>query len=333
MDNDAQFLLGSASGAMEERERLRAKHERLKHEAAAWRSMQLKEAAELAEKLEELDEETKHLEAQLHALDEQATRLSYQAMREGFKDSEARQLRYGYLRGQVAGWAAEFERVTQITGVRFGEGKSDAVDKVVSIYSQNELRNKSQFKYVTEELVGKIETLQAELAAEENEAKVIEAEQAAHEEGDASASARSIEASETQMHLASQLERACSHVENVLPLVEKLGIEAMHAANQAMPQHLDGKALAPPTVPAFLELLEDALDAVMNRALHVVSERKPPEPVTEEEVRAAEEAPPEVVTPTLALLRAATAQRTLPAGAAATKLLHNDSSERLLQMG
>ena len=34
MDNDAQFLLGTASAAMEERERLRAKHERLTLETA-----------------------------------------------------------------------------------------------------------------------------------------------------------------------------------------------------------------------------------------------------------------------------------------------------------
>lgn len=86
------------------------------------------------------------LEARLTALDEQMKRLDYESHRNATKDGQQRNLKYGYLRGQVGGWAAEFERVTAITGVRFGDGKSDAVDKVVHLYSANELRNKSLFK-------------------------------------------------------------------------------------------------------------------------------------------------------------------------------------------
>ena len=143
MDNDAQFLLGSASAAMEERDRLRAKHERLKHEAAAVRSMQLKEASAIDESLSELDAEHRELDARMQSLDERERRLEYEEANAAHRDGLKRKTKIGYLRGQVEGWAAEFERVTAITGVKFGEGKSDAVDKVVQQYSANELRNRS----------------------------------------------------------------------------------------------------------------------------------------------------------------------------------------------
>ena len=332
MDNDAQFLLGSASGAMEERERLRAKHERLKHEASAWRTMQLKEAAELGEKLTELDDETRELETRLHSLDEQATRLHFAGLRDATHSEQQRSLKYGYLRGQVAGWAAEFERVTAITGVRFGEGKSDAVDKVVSIYSANELRNKSLFKYVTEDIEGHKDSLQTELAAEEAAAIALEAEHVAHDAADAAASAKSLESSEAEAHLVHQLERASAGVEAILPLVEKLGLSCMDATSTLLPQHMAGQSLAPPTVPAFLALLEDALHKVLGRATTVVSARAPPVPQTEEEQKAFDLLPPEVVSDTLAILRGAVKARTLAKGKDDGKMMQNESSERLLSM-
>ena len=332
MDNDAQFLLGSASGAMEERERLRSKHERLKHEASAWRTMQLKEAAEQGEKLDDLDAEQAELENRLVQLDEQATRLHYQSLRNASTTKESRNLKYGYLRGQVAGWAAEFARVTDITGVRFGEGKSDAVDKVVSIYSANELRNKSLFKFVTEDIVLQTETLQTELAAEEALATQLEDEQEARDSSDAAAAASSIEASASGEHLIHQLEKASAAVDTILPLVEKLGISCMDAAHITLPQHMEGKAIAPPTVPAFLALLEDALHHVLSSASAIVQARAPVKPVSDDDSKRAPTPPPEEVTPTLATLRSATQQRTLASGKDAAKMLHNDSSERLLQM-
>ena len=337
MDNDAQFLLGSASGAMEERERLRAKHERLKHEAAAWKAMQLKEAAALTETIEELDNETRELEAKLQGLDEKETRLAYTAQRHDFENQEQRQLKYGYLRGQVLGWAAEFERVTSITGVRFGEGKSDAVDKVVSIYSANELRNKSLFKFVTEDVVMQTETLQVEVQAEEEMAAKLEAEQAAQDASDAAAVAKRIETAEAEQHLDERLIVASKAVEGVLPLVEKLGLGMMSAAEIKMPQHMEGKDLGAPNVLEFLALIEDSFGSLFTTASLIVAARAPPAPTEEEEEerkKSYKEPEPEPeVTPTLAVLRAVAAQRDLPQGKGASKMLHNDSSERLLPIG
>ena len=55
----------------------------------------------------EADAETGELNARMQGLDEQATRIAYANKRKGFTDAQSRNLKYGYLRGQVAGWAAE----------------------------------------------------------------------------------------------------------------------------------------------------------------------------------------------------------------------------------
>jgi len=337
MDNDSQFLLGSASGAMEERERLRSKHERLKHEAAAWKAMQLKEAAHLGDQLDDLDAETRELEARLDGLDELEKRLDFKAKREASEDAQARTLKFGYLRGQVAGWAAEFERVTSITGVRFGEGKSDAVDKVLSIYSANELRNKSLFKFVTEDIVLQTETLQAELATEETRAENLQAEAAARDVADARHATTLIDVNEREVIVARQLRTANASVEAVLPLVEKAGALVLEGVAGQLPHHLQDKALAPNAVPEYLALLEDALDELLGRAAGVVVARAPLVPEDVEEgsspttQRTAANMVEAEVAPTLRTLRSLTRQRQLPSSMDATTILHSDSSEHLLQ--
>ena len=107
MDSDAQFLLGSASGAMEERERLRAKHERLKHEAATWRAMQLKEAAALVEQLEELLGRDRHevdQKAQCHGLLSTTTPKGALALLSGFTWMVSGQTKHRITTIDVQAW-------------------------------------------------------------------------------------------------------------------------------------------------------------------------------------------------------------------------------------
>ena len=65
----------------------------------------------------------------------------------------------------------------------------------------------------------------------------------------------------------------------------------------------------------------------------LVQARAPPVPQTEEEEKEFAKAPPEVMSDSLAILRSATQSRTLAVAKDASKMLQNDSSERLLQMG
>ena len=135
------------------------------------------------------------------------------------------------------------------------------MDKVVSIYNANELRNKSLFKFVTEDTVGQTEALKAEVEELEALAEKLEKEQHAQDAADALSAAQRIEESEAEESLTHRLEVASDAVAAILPLLEKLGIFTMAEAQIAMPQHLELKGLGPPSVPEFLALLEDSLGA------------------------------------------------------------------------
>ena len=84
------------------------------------RQVQLREAAALQVTLRELDEKHAMLEAKLEGLHERQKQQEYTKMRSGRDGGEARALKFGFLRSQAGGWAGEFERITQITGVSFG---------------------------------------------------------------------------------------------------------------------------------------------------------------------------------------------------------------------
>ena len=191
---------------------------------------------------------------------------------------------------------------------------------------------RSLFKFVTEDVVLQEETLQQELATEEALAAQLESEQVAHDAADAAQQTKRVGDVDAGAHLVTQLAKASESVDAVLPLVERLGLLCMEASKISLPQHMQGQAVAPPAVPAFLAFMEDALHAVMNRAKAVVQARAPRKPETEEEAKAFALQPPEEVSPTLAILRGAAGQRVLASGKDAAKMLHNDSSERLLQM-
>ena len=165
MDADASFLLGAATASMEERDRLRSKHERLKHESAAWKGMQLRDAAALLEDEKRQDDERERLEGQLFRLDETAKRAEYMRGRALRLSGDKCEQRIGFLQEQLGGWSEDFQRVTDITGVSFGAGRRDAVDKVLAIYSEKEGRNASLYKYVTEDVVVEVERLEREVAA------------------------------------------------------------------------------------------------------------------------------------------------------------------------
>ena len=170
MDADAQFLMSAATQALEERERVRSKAERVKYESAAARQVQLREAAALQHALQQLDDEHDALEQRLEELHERGKQQHYMQLRGGRDAGESRALRYGFLRNQAAGWAQEFARITEMTGVAFGAETEaepvaqDAVEKVVAIYSEKEARNASLFKFVTEDVTRQKEGLMADIA-------------------------------------------------------------------------------------------------------------------------------------------------------------------------
>ncbi|KAL1514615.1 hypothetical protein AB1Y20_003709 [Prymnesium parvum] len=278
MDADSQFLISSASGAMEERERLRAKMERLKHESESWKGLQLREAQTLHEQLSELDEEHERLEGNLNAIQEHLKRTEFQRVRGGRKEEETRERRFGFLREQCEGWQAEFARVTDITGVSFSQGRRDAVEKVVAIYREKEARNKSLYKYVTEDVVVEMEKVEEEVSRLQQEASLREAALA---EPDDLASAADVPASDTgkpeeRVGVISGVEAT---IEAVLPLFEQLG----GVLNVSLPRHMQGKPLTLMTLEPFLTHMEEAMDDAISAAHCICRARQPPPPPGEEE--------------------------------------------------
>jgi len=292
------------------------------------RAMQLREAAALDEQLAELGAEHHELDNKLQTLEERDVRHSYQMMQSQRQDHERRNNKLGYLQQKLAGWAAEFERVTAVTNVKFGDGKTDAVNKVLEIFTANELRNKSIFKYVTEDVTKQIEALETALEAERALEAKLDAEQAAIDDADRAAAVSAALAMDGQAAFEKHLEHMSRAVESILPTVEAVG----SAVHLELPQHMAEKLpLAPPSVPEFLAILEDQLDQIVNTARQIVTERAPPPPEMDENGRPKTPPPEPTPSDSLVVLRGLVHPKTLASGKN-NVLLHKDSSERLLPM-
>lgn len=313
MDSDTQFLIGSTSGAMEERERLRNKKERVKHESAQWHGIQLREATQLDEELAALDEQHDHLDSSLEELEEVAKRNAYATKRSLRLANAGLDVKHGLLQEQLGQWARDFERVTQITGVSFGESDTiahGAVERVVANYLEKEARNSSLYKYVTEDVRDEAAQLEVELKAELELEQELEA--AASRRTAASAmqtSPKSLKpekddgdsiddetdpaasAAEAQLQEAlSFLARISSEIELQLPTSAAIAMDK-------------GESISITALPQGLSSLEDALDkkfAVASQLATAWEEANPP-------TSNVEEAPPE----SIAVLRALTAPRAI----------------------
>ena len=312
------------------------------------RQVQLREAAALQVTLRELDEKHAMLEAKLEGLHERQKQQEYTKMRSGRDGGEARALKFGFLRSQAGGWAGEFERITQITGVSFGteaaaeaeaeaEGEAggeratpasagpalegDAVEKVVAIYSEKEARNASLFKFVTEDVTRQKEGLMADIAQlQAEEGRLLETVRLVQ----AQAAAASAPSSPAPKGGEEEGEEGGSPSPPSSP-AERLALQASawHASLEAslaifdglgremglrLPEHMQGKGCSLTTYPEFLSLLEQQMHDTFDSALRLATHPAPPQP--------AEEGAPAEPRPTLELLKSWTQPRLLFKGEA-----------------
>ena len=94
---------------------------------------------------------------------------------------------------------------------------------------------------------------------------------------------------------------------------------------------MEGQPLGAPSVPEFLALLEDKFHKTLSSATSLVRARTVDAPEEDEDGRAPE-APAPYATSSIETLHSVTKQRALASGKPASKLMHKDSSERLLDM-
>ena len=227
-------------------------------------------------------------------------RQKFRQDRQGREKLEKLERRQAYLRGQVAGWASEFARVTAITNGEvsgFGDAHSDAVARVLDIYNSNERRNRSLFAYVSNDVAELTASLEAELAAEEEQCAHLEAQIAHADAMDAAATAAAMTTADSLAAFEKELDTRAKSVNALLPAVELIG----RAVEVELPQHIKEKLpLGVPSVPEYLALFEDKLHTVLHAARAIVAVRAPPEPEMDENGRP--KTPPPEPTPSEALV-------------------------------
>ena len=184
-----------------------------------------------------------------------------------------------------------------------------AVEKVVAIYREKEARNKSLYKYVTEEMDTGVKAVEAELAellAEEAQLQAAAAEKApptapTTEEGVAAEGTGGAGwPASSGAALESRVEQLEAQLETVLPVLEKTGAALEFEA----PQSMDGKGLTLINLGAYLTALEDTLGDKLGLASGICAARLPPPPEEDEEGSAPVRRPPEPEdTPSLSLLK------------------------------
>jgi hypothetical protein len=348
MDADSSFLMSSATMALEERERIRSKAERVKYESKVQRQVQLREAAALQVTLRQLDDDHDMLEDKLEGHHERQKQQEYSKLRGGRDGGESRALKFGFLRSQAGGWAGEFERITEMTGVSFGveaegegeaggedhpvasagyAGQQDAVEKVVAIYSEKEARNASLFKFVTEDVTRQKEGLMSDIAKlRAEEEQLLEALRLVQ----AQAAVVSAPSSPTPKGGEGEGEGEGEEGGPPLPPPSPAGrlaqeVTAWHSSLEAslsifdtlgremgipFPEHMQGKGCSLTTYPEFLSLLEQQMHDTFDSALHLATHPAPPQ--------AAEEGAPAAADPreTLELLKSWTQPRQLFKGEA-----------------
>ena len=347
MDADSSFLMSSATMALEERERIRSKAERVKYESKVQRQVQLREAAALQVTLRQLDDEHGMLEGKLEGLHERQKQQQYTKLRSGRDGGESRALKFGFLRSQAGGWAGEFERITEMTGVSFGAeaepepeaeaggedlslasagyaGQQDAVEKVVAIYSEKEARNASLFKFVTEDVTRQKEGLMSDIArlhAEEEQLlealRLVQAQAAAvsapsspSPKGGGEGEGEDGGAPSLPSSPAGRLAQQVTAWHSSLEASLSIFDTLGREMGIPLPEHMQGKGCSLTTYPEFFSLLEQQMHDTFDSALHLATHPAPPQ--------SAEEGAPAAADPreTLELLKGWTQPRLLFKGEA-----------------
>ena len=232
LDADSATLLSAAHQALEEHERCKAKHSRLRYEAEATVKTQLRDGIALRETIAQLDKTNEELQARVDALDLEARQLELTRQRIGREAAESRGRRYGQLSRTRERWAREFGRVAEKTGIWIDGNNGDAVEQVIRFYTTQETTNSSLFRMVNTDLASQIDEVEKDLAALNKEEESLRLERAAQAARDASgcnpAARRTAAALKTMelTRLADDVKRALTDVMPVLDaLSQLLGVE------------------------------------------------------------------------------------------------------------
>ena len=205
MAADMRSFSSAAHSALDEKERIKSRLRRFRHE---WKSEKATVEAEM-DALVEADRELDRLISQGELDEETALQLSkrkeFQAMRRATAEQQALTLRAGYLRSQLESIRDEFRRLGEVAGLLGKNASATDDDKflvddpkssavLIRTMRQNDARNESEHAFL-QELDGTLSELEAEVAIfDEQEGRLLAGQQAA---ANASQAAQAVRAKAT----------------------------------------------------------------------------------------------------------------------------------------
>lgn len=170
-------MLQAANGALDQREKVKAKLAQAGRDAAYEKSHRLSQLAELMHKANALDAEYK---AKLGAMDEQEQarrRRAYNAGKTRRVALAQAETKAGFLQSQVVGWDSEFARLQEFTGMdkRFAPGDEQTIGEITSRYVLKDQQNTSLLRFLHSQQA-EVHALEAELKTASAAATALEDE-------------------------------------------------------------------------------------------------------------------------------------------------------------
>lgn len=176
MTVDMRTFAATAHAALDEKERIKGRIRRMRHEWKGEKTTQESEKLTLARTEADLERQIEMAQAEEEMANQDTTRRECREMREESKTAEYRELRVGYLRAQSAALSNEFRKLGEVAGVTRGTGGSDRGGErfnhedpstsgvLTRTLRANDVRNESAHSYV-QSLDQEVELLAEEVAA------------------------------------------------------------------------------------------------------------------------------------------------------------------------
>lgn len=172
MDEDMQFLSTAANGALDQREKVKAKLLQTQRDSSFEKAHKLNQIAELLDRGDALDVKRESTEAVIEDLEQQRRRREYVLGKQRRLAQTQAEAKRGFLQSQVVGWDSEFSRLQEFTGMdkRFAPGDEQTIEEITSRYLSKDQQNTSLLRYVHAQ--------QKEVEALETDIRHIKAEKA-----------------------------------------------------------------------------------------------------------------------------------------------------------
>ena len=232
MSVDMRSFAASAHGALDEKERIKSRVRRMRHEWKVERSTQETELATLERNQGDLEKQIETSQAEEMAAQQDLTRRHYREMREISKLRDYRERRLGYLRAQSLSLTNEFRKLGEVAGVsgagaqqqrggdRFDHEDPSTSGVLTSTLRNNDIRNESEHAYA-QSLDAEIEEMQGEVSALIKEEEELLDMEATHQAAAADAEKAASKEAAAAVEHAARFDELNGRLSNLRPLLSE----------------------------------------------------------------------------------------------------------------